>query len=131
MTDGTPSEQVEAYMAKLKPELRGVFDELRKLVLRSSPSLSESLKWNQPWYSRNQLVCTIYRAGDHVNLGFARGAELKDSQGLLEGTGKGSRQVKVEDAKNIPREAIRTLLGQAVKLDSEAWIQKEHRDSET
>ena len=41
---------------------------------------------------------------DHVNVGFFRGPEIPDSEGLLEGTGKFMRHVKLRPVKiSMPR----------------------------
>ena len=47
-----------------------------------------------------------------MNLGFYYGAELADPTGLMEGTGKKLRHVKVRDPEEVGQEAI----GQLVRL---------------
>ncbi len=49
-----------------------------------------------------------------VNLGFYKGAELADPAGLLEGTGKKLRHVKVRSIKDAERTEIRTLIEEAL-----------------
>ena len=46
----------------------------------------------------------------HVNVGFFRGAELSDPTGLLEGTGKYMRHVKLRPGQDIDEEALQTLM---------------------
>jgi len=46
----------------------------------------------------------------HVNVGFFRGAELADSAGLLEGTGKYMRHVKVKPGDGIEAKALIGLI---------------------
>jgi len=48
--------------------------------------------------------------GDHVNVGFFRGAELEDPAGLLEGNGKYMRHVKLRPGSDIDPVALRTLV---------------------
>ncbi len=50
----------------------------------------------------------------HVNLGFYHGAWLADPAGLLEGTGKNLRHVKLRDVASARRPAIKTLLQEAI-----------------
>src|SRR5713101_2179195 len=50
----------------------------------------------------------------HVNLGFYHGALLNDPSGLLEGTGKELRHVKLRDVDFAKRPAITALLRQAI-----------------
>ena len=46
----------------------------------------------------------------HVNVGFFRGAEIADSDGLLEGTGKLMRHVKLRPERDINATALRKLI---------------------
>ena len=50
----------------------------------------------------------------HVNLGFYHGASLRDPSGLLEGTGRKLRHVKIRDLGSAKRPAITLLLRQAI-----------------
>jgi hypothetical protein len=46
----------------------------------------------------------------HVNVGFFRGAEIADPSGLLEGTGKFMRHVKIRPGRDVDAEALTTLV---------------------
>jgi hypothetical protein len=46
---------------------------------------------------RMDLYVPCYSWGDHVNLLFARGTEIEDPYGMLEGTGKKFRHLKIRD----------------------------------
>ncbi|HET8749061.1 MAG TPA: DUF1801 domain-containing protein [Ramlibacter sp.] len=49
----------------------------------------------------------------HVNVGFFRGAELSDPAGLLEGTGKSMRHVKLRPERPVDHEALAALTAAA------------------
>lgn len=49
----------------------------------------------------------------HVNVGFYRGAELKDAQGQLQGTGKLMRHVKIRPEKETNASALEALIRSA------------------
>jgi hypothetical protein len=49
----------------------------------------------------------------HVNVGFFRGAEIADPEGLLEGTGKFMRHVKLRPGCNVNATALRKLIDTA------------------
>lgn len=49
----------------------------------------------------------------HVNVGFFRGAELPDPNGLLEGTGKFMRHVKLRPEREIDAAALGRLIDAA------------------
>jgi hypothetical protein len=60
----------------------------------------------------------------HVNVGFFRGAEIADPDGLLEGTGKFMRHVKLGPGRDIDARALRKLIETAyadmkVRLEAE------------
>lgn len=60
----------------------------------------------------------------HVNVGFFFGAHLRDPKGLLEGTGKRMRHVKVKPGKEPPAAALNALINAAyfdvkLRLESE------------
>jgi hypothetical protein len=46
----------------------------------------------------------------HVNVGFFRGAEIADPAGLLEGSGKVMRHVKLSPDRNVDARALTTLI---------------------
>jgi hypothetical protein len=46
----------------------------------------------------------------HVNVGFFRGAEIADPEGLLEGTGKFMRHVKLRPERDVDATALRKLI---------------------
>jgi hypothetical protein len=59
---------------------------------------------------------------DHVNLGFFDGASLRDPAGLLEGTGKRGRHVKLRPGREVDAVAL-ALLVQAAYEDATARLQ--------
>ena len=60
----------------------------------------------------------------HVNIGFFRGAEIADPAGLLEGTGKFMRHVKLSPARALDATALSNLIGAAYG-DMKARVQAE------
>lgn len=51
----------------------------------------------------------------HVNLGFFHGAELRDPEGLLQGSGKFMRHVKLAPDREINADALSQLINSAYK----------------
>lgn len=62
----------------------------------------------------------------HVNVGFFRGAELPDPQGLLAGTGKLMRHVKIIPGQPMDSAALANLIG-AAYADMRERVQREKR----
>lgn len=54
--------------------------------------------------------CYLAPQRDRVNLGFFHGANLTDPEGLMEGTGKKLRHVKVKDIEQAGEASIRELI---------------------
>jgi predicted DNA-binding protein (MmcQ/YjbR family) len=65
-------------------------------------------------------VCWLGAAKKHVSLGFSDGPRLPDPEGLLEGTGKHSRQLKLKSPADLQRPAVRALLQAAWAAQPEA-----------
>ena len=79
--------------------------------------------WKIPTFESNGPLCFFMVGKNHVTLGFLRGAALRDQAGLLEGTGKSLRHVKLRLVEDLDRPALQSLIGEAVKLN-----QKEPRE---
>lgn len=60
------------------------------------------------------LICGIALQKSYVNLMFARGAALPNPAGLLTGTGKRVRHVKIQRPEDLASPALRALLEAAV-----------------
>jgi hypothetical protein len=57
----------------------------------------------------SEHFCYIGAFREHVNLGFYYGAHLPDPEGLLEGTGKNLRHIKVRGVEEVGRPALQYL----------------------
>ena len=60
----------------------------------------------------------------HVNVGFFRGAEIDDPKGLLEGTGKFMRHVKLGPGRAVDATALKKLIETAY-IDMKARLKTE------
>lgn len=58
----------------------------------------------------------------HVNVGFFRGAEMADPEGLLEGTGKLMRHVKLRPERDVDAAALMNLI-QTAYTDMKTRVQ--------
>jgi hypothetical protein len=58
----------------------------------------------------SEHFCYISASKDHANLGFYYGAELPDPEGLLGGTGKLLRHVRITRPEDVDRPALRRLV---------------------
>ncbi len=109
---------VGAFVMEVEPGKRALIQKLRAFVKAQAPQLKEQIKWGNICWIGKSNVCWIIVYKDHVDFGFFKGAELKDSKKLLEGTGKGLRHVKVKAAGDIKEKEFAALLKEAIALDT-------------
>lgn len=99
-------------------ELSGVAKAVRALVKKNVPGCEEYVNpWKIPSFDLNGPLCFYMVAKEHVLLGFMRGAILHDAGGVLEGTGKYLRHVKLCSAADVRRPAVQALVKEAAELN--------------
>lgn len=100
---------------------RGTLPEIARLaheVIRAGgPDLRTERRWGHPWYVGKDLVCVVGSFAHHVGVEFWRGASLPDRYGLLEGTGKNLRHVKLRSLAEARSPRFTALVRAAVRLD--------------
>ncbi len=107
---------VGAYLIRLDAKLRPLAEVLRRLILEAGP-VEETVKWGFPTYVKDGNVCSINDHEDYLRLQFFRGSALTDSDGLLEGTGKGMRHLKVRSKEDVQPEVIQAWVREAIALN--------------
>ncbi|WP_164669932.1 DUF1801 domain-containing protein [Virgibacillus doumboii] len=119
-------DSVDEYILKLPEDIQNITTELRKIILDASSTLKEEFKWSMPNYTKSGLVCNLQASKKHVNLGFHKGNELheKDTNKLLQGTGKTMRHIRIQNIKDIQPEVFTSLIKEAVALNV---IKKHHK----
>ncbi len=109
---------VDEYVAGF-PDWRGdVLVRLRKLVHEAGPDAVEALKWGQPVWSANGPAIYAKAFANQVNLGFWRGADLDDPDGLLAGDGARMKHLRLSNGDALPEDAIRSFVRQAIELNA-------------
>lgn len=85
---------------------------------RCSPTPSRSSAWASSLglgeKKMSEAAVYVMPMADRVNFGFYHGAALEDPAGLLEGTGKRLRHMKVRSLAEADDPALRTLVRRAV-----------------
>ena len=112
------NDDVSAWFDDLADDHRTLALHLRDLVLAHAPDLREELKWGQPCYSAQSLVCDIQKAKHHVSLGFGNGAALDDPDARLEGSGAQMRHVRIPLGTRPDLESLGQLVDAALALDA-------------
>ena len=104
------------------PKTKRIAEKLRILIGNLLPGTIEVVweKQNIAGYGigpkkMSEQFCYLAMFQDRVNFGFYYGADLKDPAGLLEGTGKSLRHVKIRSESDITNPELSKLLLQASK----------------
>ena len=119
MLDGkSVKEWIDSYVDAKPAELRDVAEKLRKLVKKTVKGTKESVNpWKIPTFESNGPMCFFTVGKYHVTFGFLRGTSLPDPAGLLEGTGKNLRHVKLRTAEDVSEPALKKLIDAAARLN--------------
>jgi hypothetical protein len=106
------------------PKLQEIIRGLRDLIHETVPEVAETVNpWGLPTFELNGPMCYFMTATKHITLGFHRGTSLTDPHGLLEGTGKSLRHVKLRNVEDPRREGLRELVEEAARLNRETPAQ--------
>ena len=76
---------------------------LRQLLHDTIPGVTEEFKWGRPVFRSAKDFAYLKTAKNYVTLGFFQSNKLDDQKGLLEGTGKDMRHIKIKNAQEIDR----------------------------
>ena len=112
----------DLLLTKYGDEVRTLAVKTRRLVLDVLPDADEKTYWgwSNTWYGTSDksadAIFTISPQKAYVSLYFLRGTELSDPDGLLEGSGKKLRHVKIRDAVDLKTVSLRELMKGALRL---------------
>jgi hypothetical protein len=108
-------------LAVATPQLRLICVALRRLISAEHSEFTEIVWPRQKIASygvgpkkMSEHYAYIAVLTSHVNLGFYHGAGLADPDGLLEGSGKGLRHVKIRDVRLAGNPSLKALLRRAI-----------------
>jgi hypothetical protein len=118
-----PGNQLLEFLAPYDLKVGGLALALREMVFNEAPeaiervfrgyAVSLTYSFTRSWA---QGFCHIVVYRNHVNLGFNRGAQLVDPRGLLEGSGKMIRHIRVATPDDLTKAYLRRFLRSAIKL---------------
>ncbi len=109
---------VDEYIAAFDDWRTDAMKRLREVVKEGAPHSAVGIKWAQPVWEWNGPMIWMKAYPKHVNIGFWRGTELEDPKKVLTGDGERMRHIKLTSVEEIPADALRELVKQAVKLNT-------------
>lgn len=122
----TISIELEDFLSQFAPEVRNLALALRDLVYEIEPTAIEQIDVPAHLlaygYARTykHLICVIILYREYVNLGFPIGVDLPDPEGLLQGTGKRARHIKITGLAQVDEPEIAEMIQAAVDLTPRA-----------
>jgi hypothetical protein len=116
----SPGRTPETWLDSSPQLSRSLCGELREMIQRWAPDLTESIKWGALCFSGRKLVCGLGAFKGHAGLSFFRGTELPDPRGLFnQGQGNTNiRTIRFTALVGFDRAALRRLVHAAVELDA-------------
>jgi hypothetical protein len=93
---------------------------VRAIILGADPEMTEEWKWmGTPVWSRGGIVLTGETYKGVVKLTFAKGAALKDPNGLFNSSLEGNvrRAIDIREGEAIDEAALKNLIREAVELN--------------
>lgn len=120
MPDPSPSELITAHIADLAGWRGERLAQLRALIHRAAPDITEEWKWGSPVYTRNGLVISTGSFKDHVKLNFFKGAQLAAHQDLFNNglESKKSRAIDFFEGDPLDEPVLLEVIRAAVALNS-------------
>lgn len=100
------NEQVTEYINNAPEDHKLIMQELRRLLHEAVPHVQESLKWSRPVFGTGKDFGYFLANKTYVTLGFNDAKKLDDPKGLLEGTGKDMRHIKIKKVADINAELL-------------------------
>lgn len=111
------STEFNDFLSSYSPVAQDLARQARALIFDVAPEVSEHvypvMKVIRYGLDGNKLAGIVFYLAplrEGVNLGLHHGTSLPDPKGLLEGTGKNLRHVKLRKAEQVREPALRALL---------------------
>jgi len=120
MSMRAPPKELLRFLKRFDPAIRELALDARELILKVLSPPNESildvyvlaLNYGFSERMKDQVVYIGVHAR-HINLGFYAGARMADPQGILEGSGKQMRHIKIHSQEALGTPVIRDYLRRA------------------
>jgi hypothetical protein len=112
-----PAQLIDEKIKDLGDWRGQMLTKVRNLIRQADPQVVEEWKWGTPVWSHNGLICTGETYKDHVKMTFAKGASLKDPDGLFTQDGTVRRAIDFHEGDKVNEPALKALIRSAVALN--------------
>jgi hypothetical protein len=116
-----PPKELIRFLKRFDPAIRELALDARELVLKTLSPSNESvldvyavaMNYGFSERMKDQAVYIAVHT-KHINIGFYGGARMEDPAGILEGSGKELRHIKIKSPEDVGTPVIRDYLRRAI-----------------
>src|SRR5215475_1000681 len=116
---------IDARINELKDWRAKILAKLRAIIHAADPEIVEEWKWVKPTspgtpvFSHGGIICTAETYKNVVKMTFAKGAALKDPEGLFNSSLEGNvrRAIDIHENDTVDEAALKDLIRAAVALN--------------
>lgn len=110
--------KIEEFIADFDPDKQEILHALRKSVRGiSRQSIPEDIKWNALcFFKGDRAFVGLMPYKNYISVIFDRGAELADEPGILEGSGKLMRHIKIRKLEEIKQKKVVQYISNSYSL---------------
>ena len=111
-------ETIDDYISGCSLEVVPLLEELRIYVHATLPGATEDMQYGAPVFLNAHGVPVIYLFGSkkHANFGFLKSTDLVDPKGILKGSGKPSKHIRVLPGKPIDKVLLSEFVRQCENI---------------
>ena len=112
---------VDDYIAGLPEDRTRLCEQVRELILRTVPGITEKLSFKIPFYHYHGMFCYLNNIPEGIDIGFMRGRDLIELFPQLEQRNrKIVASLVIRNAKDITRLELPEIIATAAKWNEEA-----------
>lgn len=113
---------IDNYIAGKAPFAQEILTHLRQIIHNAAPDITETIKWRQPCFEHNGLVCSVAAFKKHVTFSFFKGKLLNDSNNIFPTSDNNElTSLKFSVLADIPQDDILTaFIQQAIALNADS-----------
>ncbi len=104
------NQQVTRYIDAAAQPQREAMIRLRQLIHSCLPGVEEEFKWGRPVFRTTRDIVYFKTTKANLSMGFFDASGFEDPNGLLEGTGKAMRHLKIPNAEAVDEVLLTTWL---------------------
>jgi len=116
---------IEKYIHDAPEKYREMLFRLREIIVNSSPFIEEKIAYTVPFFKHFGMLCYISHGKRGVEVGFWRGNELSNEQGVLsQDERKIVRSLIYQEPEDINEQILMEILQEAMMLNEEHFKAK-------